>query len=125
MSTNAEVVVIDDDDIVRCAMSDALEAAGFRTTELPSPIGATHALMRGGVRLVVIDVQMPAMRGDTLSRLFRRNDRLRDLKVILVSAVDVEHLDSVGELALADAVVRKQAGYDNLVAAVRRLLGRR
>ena len=120
----ADVLVIDDDEIVRCAIADALEEAGFSVEELPSPIGATRLIIQREVKVVVLDVHLPAMRGDNLARLFRKNEKLSDVKVILISGADVAELRSLAESAQVDDMVSKAEGFDAVVRKVRRLMPR-
>jgi two-component system chemotaxis sensor kinase CheA len=107
LSGGQAVLVIDDSEIARVSMAQVLQEAGYRVITLPSPIGATRAIMKNKVGVVVADVLMPGMRGDRLAALFRSNPRFRRLGVILVSgAADVE----LHELALevrADATLQK------------------
>lgn len=119
-----DVLVIDDSDIARLSMTRALSGAGYAALELPSPIGATRSIIRHRVSLVVIDVNMPSIRGDKLAALFRANKRLAHLKVILVSGTETMHLDELAAAVGADGVVAKQEGTPALVATVRKLLGR-
>lgn len=118
-----DVLVIDDSDIARTKMARALTEAGYRVLDLPSPIGATRGVVRHGVRLAIVDVHMPAMSGDKLAALFRNNPRLTDVKVVLVSGLDLDALGDIADDVEADAVVSKRDGEGALVAAVRRLIG--
>src|SRR5688572_15225094 len=104
-----------------CIVS-ALKSAGYTVLALPSPIGATSALLRNAVKLVVLDLQMPTMNGDKLAALFRKNERLRDLKVILASGTCGSELKRLGREAGADAVVDKAHGVELIVRTVRTLL---
>lgn len=117
-----DVLVIDDSDIARAAMVRALGKAGLQVLDLPSPIGATRSIVRHDVRLVVIDINMPSMRGDKLAALFRSNERLRELKLVLVSGTEPERLSELAAEVGADGVVAKAAGGDALVAMVRQLI---
>jgi CheY-like chemotaxis protein len=119
----SDVLIIDDDDIVRCALAEAIEEAGYTVEELRSPIGATRAVLQHGIRLVVLDVQMPAMRGDSLARLLRNNRRLSEVQVILISGAEEHELADLGRAVRVDGVVTKSAGPAALVAKVRHLLG--
>lgn len=118
-----DVLIVDDDEIVRCALADALEQAGYTVQELPSPIGVTRVVLHHGIRLVVIDLYMPAMRGDSLVRLFRANARLAAVKVVLISGAPEPELRRLATDAGVDAFVPKAAGPGALVAKVRELLG--
>lgn len=121
-TTNADVLVIDDSDIARQSMVRALRAGGLSVIDLPSPIGATRAILRSAVRLVVIDINMPTMRGDKLAALFRQSERLKDVKLVLVSGVDADQLDMLAAQVGANGVVAKSEGNDSLVKMVKRLL---
>lgn len=101
------VLVIDDSDIARARMAAVLEEAGMRVLSLASPIGATRSIMANSVDVVVIDVLMPAMRGDRLAALFRRNPRFQDLGVVLVSGAAPEELERLSLEVEADATVSK------------------
>jgi PleD family two-component response regulator len=118
------VLVIDDSDVARAEMIRVLEQAGFRVMGLASPIGATRAILENGVRVVVIDIMMPGMRGDRLAALFRGNPRLRDLGVVLVSGASAAELLSLSVESGANAVVSK-ANLHELVPAVRKAMRRR
>jgi CheY-like chemotaxis protein len=118
----AQVLVIDDSDIARRSMTRALKAAGLVVIDLPSPIGATSAILRKSVRVVVIDVHMPSMRGDKLAALFRKSDRLAHLKIVLASGADASLLKELADEVKADAIVSKSEGNEALVRAVRKLL---
>jgi PleD family two-component response regulator len=114
------VLVIDDSDIARARMADLLTSAGFDVVELPSPIGATRAILTRNVSVVVVDVLMPGMRGDRLAALFRGNPRFSDIGVVLVSGeADVE-LDRLLSETGADASVSKSR-LDELVPTVLRV----
>lgn len=117
-----DVLVIDDSDIARASMVRSLSQAGLDVLDLPSPIGATRSIVRHNVRLVVIDINMPSMRGDKLAALFRNNDRLRELKLVLVSGTEPERLSDLAVEVGADGVVSKSAGTDALVHMVRQLI---
>ena len=116
------MLVIDDSDISRESMLRQLADAGFEAVGLPSPIGATVAVIRHEVRLVVIDIHMPTMRGDALAKLFRKNPRLDGLKLILTSGTAPECLDVLADEVSADGIVAK-AERGKLVSEVRRLIG--
>jgi PleD family two-component response regulator len=118
------VLVIDDSDVARAEMIRVLERAGFRVMGLASPIGATRTILDFGVHCVVIDILMPGMRGDRLAALFRGNQRLRDLGVVLVSGASPAELLSLSVESGANAVVSK-ANLRELVPAVHRAMRRR
>lgn len=115
------VLVIDDSDISRAEMTRILEAAGLEVVGLASPIGATRVMLSGNVRAVVIDVEMPSLRGDRLAALFRGNPRMNGIGVVLVSGEKSEELSRLAIEARADEAVSK-ATLTRLPDAVRRAM---
>jgi CheY-like chemotaxis protein len=112
------VLVIDDCEIARAEMTHRLARAGFNVSNLASPIGATRVIVDKKVDVVVIDVQMPSIRGDRLAALFKGNPRFATLSVILVTGGDEAELQELGRVAKADAVLSK-GKLDRLVDLVR------
>lgn len=112
------VLVIDDSEIARADMADRLTRAGLAVSTLASPIGATRVIVDQAIDVVVIDVQMPSIRGDRLAALFKGNRRFAALGVILVTGGGETELQQLGALARADGVLSK-ARLDKLVDLVR------
>jgi CheY-like chemotaxis protein len=120
---STSVLVIDDSDIDRQAIADILARAGYVVHQLPSPIGATRKARDLQVGVVVIDQNLPSLDGSKLAALFR-NAGLSDLRVILTSSSDELSMLEITRRAKADAFVAKQRLREDLVATVRRLLGK-
>lgn len=117
------VLVIDDSDISRAEMTRILEDAGLEVVGLASPIGATRVMLGGNVRAVVIDIEMPSLRGDRLAALFRGNPRMDGIGVVLVSGEKSEELSRLAIEARADEAVSK-ASLSRLPDAVRRAMAK-
>jgi DNA-binding NtrC family response regulator len=112
------VLVIDDSEIAREQIADRLRSAGFHVSTLGSPIGATRVIVDQAIDVVVVDVQMPSIRGDRLAALFKGNRRFAALGVILVTGAGETELAQLGALAKADAVLSK-GRLDRLAELVR------
>src|SRR6187431_3742637 len=108
------VLVIDDSEIARADMSHRLSTAGFKVSNLASPIGATRVIVDQAIDVVVIDVQMPSIRGHRLAALFKGNPRFVKLGVILVTGGSEAELEELRQVAKADAILSK-AKLDRLV----------
>jgi CheY-like chemotaxis protein len=121
-SRPVRVLVIDDDDIACDVMVDLLNREGYDVTSIMSPIGATQHILAGEVQVVVIDVMMPAMRGDKLAALLGRHPRLRNLGVVLITGAPTSELQKLaGELSQA-VLVQKTDLHMSLGPAVRRVV---
>lgn len=119
----SRVLVIDDSDIARQSMVLALREAGFDVHELPSPLGATREILRKDIAFVVIDIEMPALRGDRLAALVRANPRFRDISLVLVSSMPEAELRKLADDVGADAYISKSRMPKELVATLQRLAG--
>jgi CheY-like chemotaxis protein len=116
------VLVIDDNEIALAAIRTLLEAAGVAVECLPTAIGATQAILRHGIRVVVADLNMPAITGSSLVTMLRKNPRLRDVSVVLISGDPPDSLTLVAAQVGAAGSVSKQDMHQALVPMVQRLL---
>jgi CheY-like chemotaxis protein len=115
----AKALVIDDDDIARELIVSVLEAGGYETIDLPSPIGATQTIIDQRVDVVVLDLMMPALSGDKLAKMLRASPRLKNLVIVLVSSCDLDDLRGVASSVRADAVVSKADIRSKLMSSIR------
>jgi CheY-like chemotaxis protein len=119
------VLVIDDSEVARGMISRTLQAAGHTVFELVSAIGATRLVTAKLIHVVILDVQMPAMNGDRLAALFRRNSRFDRVGLVLVSDSAEDTLRALGESVGADAVLSKRQVESKLAEMVVRLAQKR
>ena len=117
------VLVVDDSDSDRRAITELLTRAGFTVRALASSIGATRAAREAGAGVAVIELNLPELHGGKLAALFRANPNLKDLKLILMSSHDETMMADFLREARGDAFVRKDRLQTELVPAVRRLFG--
>ncbi len=120
----ATVLVVDDSITTRTLELDMFTHAGFQVEVATDGVEALARLERGGVELLVTDVEMPRMDGLELVRRARARPELERLPIIVVtSRLDARQpaLD-VG----ADACILKRAfDQEVLLDTARRLLGAR
>lgn len=118
------VLVVDDAESSRYALSRALRAAGFQTVEAAA--GAQALELAEYVSAVVLDVHLPDVHGFEVCRLLRGNPKTASVPVIHVSAVYVTEEDRVaGELAGADAYMVSPVDTAQLATVIDRLVSER
>jgi CheY-like chemotaxis protein len=120
----ADVLIVDDDAVVRTSIKRLLESAGLRVLEISSAIGASRTILQHHVRLVLVDLRMPAMAGSALVGLLRKSPRLQQVPMVLVSGAPADELVTAAAEVGADAAVSKLEMNATLVPLVRRLLRR-
>jgi class 3 adenylate cyclase len=87
------VLVVDDDASNRDLLSRRVERLGYRTIQAENGREALVAMMAGGIDLVLLDIMMPVMDGYGVLERRREDAALRDIPVIMISALD--QLESV------------------------------
>jgi CheY-like chemotaxis protein len=120
------ILVIDDDEVVLAAIADLLEEARFNVRCQSSPAGAADlAAADPTLVAVVVDLNMPIMRGDNVARMFLSRASLRDLPLVLVSGDSAESLQAVRLKMPHVRVVPKTEMETRLVAVLREAIAER
>ncbi len=114
------ILLIDDSELALAVHDHWLSTAGFevRTT---ARVGEFEALLEGWApHLVLMDVQMPEVRGDVLCRQVK--DRLGgSVPVVLLSSMPSDVLESMARKGRADAYLSKDTGGPKFVEYVRNI----
>jgi class 3 adenylate cyclase len=82
------ILVVDDDDANREVLARRLARLGYRTIEAHNGLQALSALASSRVDLMLLDVMMPEMDGYAVLEVRRGDPALRDIPVIMISALD-------------------------------------
>ncbi|MEO8875904.1 MAG: sigma-54 dependent transcriptional regulator [Polyangiaceae bacterium] len=90
-----EVLLVDDDDIVRGSISEALQRAGHRVTEACDGEEAANLVDVQKFDLAICDVHMPKMDGITL---FRRVKRVAPATAVVIMTTFGKIPDAIGSL---------------------------
>ena len=123
VSPRRRLVLADDSVTTRTLERTILEAAGYEVLAAVDGAQAWELLQSAGADLVVADVEMPRMDGFALCEAIRASPHLRELPVVLVTALESESDRRRGLDAGADAYLPKSS-FDQqlLLDAVSRLL---
>lgn len=117
------VLVVDDSITTRTMEKNLLESAGYVVKTAVDGMEAWALLKSEGCDLVVSDVDMPRMDGFALTARIREDDALRDLPIILVTAMESREHRERGVLAGANAYVIKSSFEEsNLLEIIQRLV---
>jgi CheY-like chemotaxis protein len=112
-----QILLIEDDEDSRRAMTNVLEDEGFSVAALSSCEAALDYLHDSPrPELIVLDLMMPGMEGWEFRHVQKGDAELADIPVVSISAV--------GKLVDVDVALRKPVDYDELVVAVERYVTR-
>ncbi len=102
-----KVLVAEDSLTTRTLEKNILEAAGFDVTTAVDGAEALTKLHEQSFDVVVTDVQMPRMDGFALTERIKKDDRFKNIPVVLVTALQTEADKRRGIEAGADAYITK------------------
>ncbi|HSV56021.1 MAG TPA: response regulator [Magnetospirillaceae bacterium] len=116
-----EVLIVDDSFtsrmiIQRCIEMAGIEAMGFRFAE--NGLDALAALRKHkGIAVVVTDINMPKMNGQTFLRLMKSDPATSGLPAVIVSSIAEGDVDAdLGALG-AHAIIKKPVSPDKIQQA--------
>lgn len=120
--SGAHIGVVDDDEALRTLLSATLEAAGYQVTTARTGAEIIHAIDRGRIDLVLLDIGLPDGDGIEVLERIRRDT---DLPVIIISGRGDQAMKLRGFGVGADDYVAKPFYPKELLARVAAVLRRR
>ena len=118
----SRILVVDDEQAIRDAVSYALRREGFDVDEAGDGEAALEAVRRDGFDLVVLDIMLPRLSGTEVCRTLRTESAI---PIIMLTAKTAEVERVLGLELGADDYVTKPFSMAELVSRVRALLRRR
>jgi CheY-like chemotaxis protein len=115
------VLVVDDDEDLRQALTDILEGEGFAVVPAENGVDALDKLRTGHDRpcVILLDLMMPKMDGATFRKVQLQDPALAAIPVVIVSA-NWKSAQTAQDLGVAD-VLSKPFSATDLIATVSRL----
>lgn len=120
------VLVVEDDAATARVVKNALIEAGFEVESLDKGFRLIATVMRFQPDLLLLDINLPDMRGDTAMKMVRRaaaTSRLNPLPVIVISGLPIDQLMEVQGQIGAVGCIQKPAPLDVIIQRVRQVLG--
>ncbi len=100
---SSNILVVDDNSTSRLKMAMAVKALGHETQVVEDGLVALEAMSQKDFDLVLLDIEMPNLDGYGVLSHMRKDPRLRDIPVIVISAVDdMENVVRAIELGAQD-----------------------
>lgn len=119
------VLVADDDPDILALVAFRLEKAGYDVVQAADGEEALRIAREQSPDLAILDVMMPRLTGDEVTRRIRADDATREMPVILLTARVQEADVARGFEAGADDYIKKPFSPQELRARVQAILGRR
>jgi two-component system cell cycle sensor histidine kinase/response regulator CckA len=111
----ATILVVDDEEVVRCVVRDMLEPEGHTVIDTEDPLDALRLAREQPIHLLLTDVVMPQMRGTELAS--RVSGESPSTRILLMSAYAMSEMVATGR-----AFIDKPFTIRSLTDKVRQLL---
>src|SRR5258706_5799782 len=86
----ARVVLVEDNALNQQVATELLESEGFVVELAKNGAEAIRCLAEQSYDIVLMDMQMPVMDGETASRLIRKENRISQLPIVAMTANALE-----------------------------------
>ena len=90
MNQTADILVVDDNSTNRLKLRMAVRALGYKVRAAENGAVALEALRETRYDAVLLDIMMPEVDGFDVLRAMKGDENLRDIPVIVISALDTE-----------------------------------
>lgn len=117
------ILLVEDEDAIAMALEFLIARQGFATRRVADGEAALQAMEEMRPDLVVLDVMLPKRSGFEVCQIMRRDEGLRDIKILMMTARGGEVERRKGLALGADAFLTKPFATADLTARIRALLG--
>ncbi len=123
-STNARVLIIDDDATVVKLAGSILSSSGYQViSSTDAPVGLEMA-MKEKIDLIVLDVMLPVINGFNICRLLKSQEKYKKIPIVLLTSRDEEEDRKIGLQVGADAYITKPLNRENFLNIINDLLNK-
>ncbi|MAR92429.1 MAG: response regulator [Pseudomonadota bacterium] len=119
----AKILAVDDSASMRQMVSFTLQGAGYEVVEASDGQDALNKAKRGGVDLVLSDVNMPVMDGITLIKNLRTLPDYKFTPILMLTTESAADKKSEGKAAGATGWIVKPFNPDQLLNTIKKVLG--
>ncbi len=115
-----KVMIVDDSEVVLEVTRHTLEGAGYEVVTHPRPTGCMALILQEEPDLLLIDVNMPGLNGDTVVKMFGATQRDAHMTVLLHSSLPAHVLQQKAAASGAHGFIRKCESPQDLLRQVAR-----
>ena len=122
MEQKAHILVVEDEQKIRTALTDFLEFHDFRVSEAADGLEAERIVDKGKFDLILLDLMLPKISGEQLCYKWRQNDL--QTPIIMVTAKGQEKEKVAGLDLGADDYITKPFSLEEMLARIKAVLRR-
>ncbi len=115
--SRGKILIVDDSALVRDAVAMMLEEGGYAVVAMDSVFSFAQTLNAEKPDLVLIDVNMPAMKGDKLVEIAQKHHTVK-CPIVLFSDRPPRELDTLARACGAAGFIQKTGNAERLLHSV-------
>jgi CheY-like chemotaxis protein len=119
-SGKGSILVVDDSPLVLDVVRAGLEEGGYRVSTGSSWVEVNVELKRERPDLILLDIQMPSIGGESLCRILKESPTFGEIPVVLFSSLEAEEIRRLAGESGADGWIRKRMGPGEVLEDVER-----
>jgi CheY-like chemotaxis protein len=123
MEGHPRILLADDDASIRRLLEAVLRKEGYEVESVINGSQAVDKLRSETYSLVLLDLMMPVMNGFEVLYMLDRDERLRAVHVVILSAASPREIEAAGGVFVCQ-VLQKPFEVDDLIRAVHRCVDR-
>jgi CheY-like chemotaxis protein len=120
--TGLKVLICDDSEVALEVAKDVLEEAGYSVIATQNPLTVAYFVRKESPNLVLIDVNMPSVAGDTIAQITAEKGLSKGIPVVLHSDLPAELLAQKAQKAGVAGFIRKTGDEQAFLNEVSRYL---
>ncbi len=124
MGRRIKICVADDEPVIAEVLCEGLRAHNFEAVEAHSGQEALDICKEGGIDLILLDINMPGIQGDTMANLLIRTAPELTNKIVLWSGIQRDLLEKKASATRVAGYISKDFGGTELATQVARYLER-
>ena len=122
MKKSPNILLVEDDALIRKILSDELKVNGFGVEEAADGEAGLEAINSKDIDLVLLDIMIPKKDGIAVLRELKRAGKIPQLPVYILSALsDMEKVAEGIALGARGYFVKQESGREEIIKAVRAL----
>ncbi len=121
-----KILIVDDEVHIRLLLEQTMEdfeGKGVEILSCDNGIDALEIIKQENPRLIILDIMMPGMDGLDVCRAVKKELKMEDVYIILLTAKGQEFDKKAGEEAGADLYMNKPFDPDVIIEKAARVLG--
>ena len=120
----ATILIVDDEFSCRAPLATLLEREGYQIVQAANGFEGLQKLKASAVNLIMLDLLMPGVDGVTMLQAIRKNEKTRNIPVILVTAFhDPRTHARVRSIGYQEYIFKGDVPFSTLLGMVKKHLG--